>query len=143
MQILKLCRFGKACKRNLIKLRETKIQRHIENPIKHKIELLWKNKIASTLFKNITPTQMLQRTLKMPSETDKICPYKAGFPIVGCRVFQIALKGGKGGNPPPPPTGGGTRNFAAGVEGIWARNFFRSFEALMTMLWWCSTLTRK
>ena len=40
MQILKLCRFRKACKGNLIKFRETEIQRHIWNPVKHKIELL-------------------------------------------------------------------------------------------------------
>ena len=50
MQILKLCRFGKACKRNLIKSRGTEIQKHIENPIKHKIELSWKIKTALTLF---------------------------------------------------------------------------------------------
>ena len=48
MQILKLCRFGKACKRNLIKFRGKEIQKHIENPIKPKIELLQKNKIALT-----------------------------------------------------------------------------------------------
>ena len=48
MQILKLCRFGKACKRNLIKFRGTELQKHIENPIKPKIELLEKNKIALT-----------------------------------------------------------------------------------------------
>ena len=50
MQILKLCRFRKACKVNLIKFRETEIQRRIWNRVKHKIELLWKNKIALTLF---------------------------------------------------------------------------------------------
>ena len=41
MQILKLCRFGKACKGNLIKFKET---------VKHEVELLWKNKITLTLF---------------------------------------------------------------------------------------------
>ena len=40
MQNLKFCSFGKACKGNLIKFKET---------VKHKIELLWKNKIALTL----------------------------------------------------------------------------------------------
>ena len=50
MQILKLCRFGKACKGNLIKFRETEIQRHIWNPVKHKIKLLLKDKVALTLF---------------------------------------------------------------------------------------------
>ena len=50
MPVLKLCRFGKYFIRNLIKLRETEIQRHRENPIKHKIKLLSKNKIALTLF---------------------------------------------------------------------------------------------
>ena len=30
MQILKLCSFGKTCKRNLIKFRETEIQRHAD-----------------------------------------------------------------------------------------------------------------
>ena len=40
MQILKLCRFGRACKGNLIKFTETEIQRHIQNPVKHKIEFL-------------------------------------------------------------------------------------------------------
>ena len=50
MQILKLCRFRKACKVNLIKFRETEIQRRIWNRVKLKIELLWKNKIALTLF---------------------------------------------------------------------------------------------
>ena len=50
MPILKLCRSGKVCKRNLIKSRGTEIQKHIENTIKHKIELSWKIKIALTLF---------------------------------------------------------------------------------------------
>ena len=35
-----VARFGKACIGNLIKFRETEIQRHIWNPVKHKIELL-------------------------------------------------------------------------------------------------------
>ena len=40
MKILKLCRFGKAGERNVIKFRETEIQRHIVDTIKYKIELL-------------------------------------------------------------------------------------------------------
>ena len=65
---------------------------------------------------------MLQRTLKMPSETDKICPYKAGFPIVGCRVFQIVLRGGEGGIPlPSPPLEGGLEILQWGFGMIWEK----------------------
>ena len=64
----------KAHKRNLIKFRETEIQRHIGNRIKHKIELLWKNKIVLTLFINYNSISDVRKDFQDASETDKIYP---------------------------------------------------------------------
>ena len=64
----------KAHKRNLIKFRETEIQRHIGNRIKHKIELLWKNKIVLTLFINYNSISDVRKDSQDASETDKIYP---------------------------------------------------------------------
>ena len=66
----------KAYKINLIKFRQKEIQRHIGNQIKHKIKLLWKNKIALTLFINYNSISDVRKDSQDGSETDKIYPYQ-------------------------------------------------------------------